>query len=60
MRLPRPPWLQVALRWALQSGLVVLPRSANKERIAQNLALWDFTLSGEHMQRIAKLRRQHG
>jgi diketogulonate reductase-like aldo/keto reductase len=36
---------QVVLRWALQKGQVVIPRSSNKERMAQNLRLWEFELS---------------
>ncbi|EFJ52853.1 hypothetical protein VOLCADRAFT_55182 [Volvox carteri f. nagariensis] len=47
---------QVALRWALQQGLVVLPRSSNQERIRQNLQLYDWGLTAEHMRRIAQLR----
>lgn len=40
---------QVLLRWGLQSGLVVLPKSTRAERLAENLAVFDFTLSPEHM-----------
>lgn len=51
---------QVALRWALQQGLVVLPRSSNRERIAQNLALYDWRLSPEQMLEVAALRPSDG
>jgi len=35
---------QVVLRWHVQNGLVVIPKSADPERMAQNLALFDFEL----------------
>jgi diketogulonate reductase-like aldo/keto reductase len=40
---------QVLLRWGLQSELVVLPKSTRPARLAENLAVFDFTLSPEHM-----------
>lgn len=40
---------QVLLRWGLQQGLVVLPKSTRPERIRENLALFDFELSDRHM-----------
>lgn len=40
---------QVLLRWGLQSGLVVLPKSTRPERLAENLAVFDFILAPEHM-----------
>ncbi len=40
---------QVALRWALQHDLVVIPKSTNKERIFENANLYDFALSAEDM-----------
>ena len=46
---------QVALRWNVQRGVTVIPKSVHKERMEQNLAIWDFTLSGEDMAEIAKL-----
>ncbi|KAG2439469.1 hypothetical protein HXX76_004823 [Chlamydomonas incerta] len=46
---------QVALRWALQQGLVVLPRSSNRGRIAQNLQLYDWSLTPDQMRRIEAL-----
>ena len=52
---------QIALRWAIQHGNVVpIPRSSNPQRIAQNLAVFDFTLDDDEMQRIAGLRRGDG
>lgn len=46
---------QVILKWHLQQGHVVLPKSSNATRIAQNLDLFDFTLDEEQMARITAL-----
>ena len=46
---------QVALRWNVQRGVTVIPKSVHKERMEQNIDIWDFTLSGEDMAEIAKL-----
>lgn len=46
---------QVALRWNVQRGVTVIPKSVHKERMEQNLDIWDFQLSGEDMVQIAKL-----
>jgi diketogulonate reductase-like aldo/keto reductase len=40
---------QVLIRWALQKGLIVLPKSAHADRIAANANVFDFTLTDEHM-----------
>jgi methylglyoxal/glyoxal reductase len=40
---------QVLLRWALQHGTVPLPKSSNPKRMAENLQIFDFTLSDAHM-----------
>jgi 2,5-diketo-D-gluconate reductase A len=40
---------QVLIRWSLQLGNVVVPRSANPERIAGNIDVFDFELAAEHM-----------
>ncbi len=40
---------QVLLRWGIESGLVVLPKSTRPERLAENLAVQDFALSPEQM-----------
>ena len=50
---------QVALRWNVQSGVVVIPKSVHKERIEQNMNIWDFQLSDEDMAEIAKLDIGH-
>ncbi|OPL11351.1 MAG: glyoxal reductase [delta proteobacterium MLS_D] len=44
---------QVALRWALQAGFVVIPKSVHRERILENAAVFDFELSDADMERIA-------
>lgn len=46
---------QVALRWNVQRGVVIIPKSIHKERIEENLNIWDFTLSKEDMAAIAGL-----
>ena len=49
---------QVLLRWALQKGTVVLPKSANRERIAENIAVFEFELSPADMQALDALNAQ--
>ena len=46
---------QVALRYLLQRGVIVIPKSVHKERMAQNLQLFDFTLTDAEMTEILKL-----
>lgn len=46
---------QVALRYLLQRGVIVIPKSVHKERMAQNLQLFDFTLTDAEMAEILKL-----
>jgi diketogulonate reductase-like aldo/keto reductase len=46
---------QVVLRWHVQSGFIVIPKSVNPGRIAENIALFDFELSAEEMQSIEQL-----
>lgn len=49
---------QVALRWQLQhKDCAPLPRSSNPGRIAENLAVFDFTLDASEMRRISGLKR---
>ena len=50
---------QVALRWNIQRGVVVIPKSVHKDRIEQNINVWDFSLSDEDMAEIAKLDLGH-
>lgn len=53
-RLGRSP-AQVILRWHVQIGASVIPRSSNPARIRDNAALWDFALSAEDMAAIAAM-----
>ncbi|WP_367566226.1 aldo/keto reductase [Lacrimispora sp.] len=46
---------QVMLRWNIQRGVIVLPKSTHKERMEQNLDVFDFALTDEDMAEIAKL-----
>ena len=43
------------LRWNVQRGVVVIPKSTHRERIVENLDIWDFSLSGEEMRQIDAL-----
>ncbi len=52
---------QVALRWLIQKGIVApIPRSSNPARMADNIAVFDFSLSDEEMKRIDALKRPDG
>ncbi len=46
---------QVMLRWNIQRGVIVLPKSTHKERMIQNLDVFDFALSDDDMTAIAGL-----
>lgn len=46
---------QVMLRWNVQRGVVVIPKSTHIERIKENMDIWDFTLSEEEMHQISSL-----
>ena len=50
---------QVALRWNVQRGVVVIPKSVHKNRMEQNIDIWDFQLSEKDMAQIAKLDLGH-
>ena len=49
---------QVALRWLTQRGIVAIPKSTHKDRMAQNFDIFDFTLSEDDMSQIATLNQQ--
>ena len=49
---------QVALRWLTQRGIVAIPKSSHKERMAQNIDIFNFSLSDDEMAQIAQ-RNQH-
>lgn len=46
---------QVMLRWNVQRGVVVIPKSTHKERIRENFNIWDFVLTDEEMRQINSL-----
>ncbi|XP_043555046.1 aldo-keto reductase family 1 member A1-B [Chiloscyllium plagiosum] len=48
---------QVMLRWQVQRGVVAIPKSVNPARIAQNLQVFDFSLTEDEMKRIGTLNR---
>lgn len=46
---------QILIRWALQHNLVVIPKSADPDRIRENADVFDFTIADEHMERLDDL-----
>ena len=46
---------QVALRWLLQRGVIIIPKSTHKERMAENINIFDFELTAEDMAQIQTL-----
>jgi D-xylose reductase len=48
---------QIALRWGVQRGCAVIPKTASPARLAENLALFDFTLTAAEMTAIDALDR---
>ena len=48
---------QVALRWLTQRGIVAIPKSSHKERMAQNLDIFDFSLTDDEMAQIATMNQ---
>lgn len=51
---------QVILRWHVEQGLIVIPKSVNPERMAENIAIFDFELDEEDGRAIAGLDREDG
>jgi diketogulonate reductase-like aldo/keto reductase len=58
-RVGRTP-AQVLLRWGLQLGAVVIPKSTHRERIEENAQIFDFTLLDEYMAALDELDRTGG
>ncbi|HPR88544.1 MAG TPA: aldo/keto reductase [bacterium] len=46
---------QVVLRWVIQRGVIVLAKSVRKERMSENLAIFDFELSADDIEQISQL-----
>lgn len=46
---------QVALKWNVQRGVVIIPKSTHIERMEQNMDIWDFELSNDEMAKITAL-----
>ena len=46
---------QIVLRWLVQRGVIAIPKSVRPDRMAENIAVFDFTLSGDEMARIVTL-----
>jgi 2,5-diketo-D-gluconate reductase A len=51
---------QVLLRWCLQHGVPVIPKSTHRDRIRENAQIFDFTLSGQDMAALDALDRTRG
>lgn len=50
-------YAQIMLRWCVQKGLIVLPKSVTPSRIQENIAIFDFELSHEDMKYLSTLDR---
>ena len=55
-RLDRTP-AQIVLRWGVQRGTAIIPKTSRRERLGENLSLFDFSLSDEEMSAISALNR---
>lgn len=51
---------QVSLRWLVQQGIVVIPRTSKPQRLAENLAIFEFELTAAEMNQIATLAHPKG
>ena len=49
--------VQILIRWHLQKGNIVLPRSINPEHIKDNFNVFDFEISNEDMEKISSLKK---
>ena len=46
---------RVVIRWNVQRGVAVIPKSVKKERIIENFNIWDFALTEDEMEQIVQL-----
>jgi len=46
---------QIILRWNVQRGVTVIPKSTHQNRIEENLSIWDFSLTDAEMAQISSL-----
>lgn len=53
------PFCQVLLRWAVQQGIPVLPKSSNPDRIRGNAMIFDFSISDLDMEKLSALDLNH-
>ena len=51
--------LQIALRWLLEQGVSMVVKSFNKERLQQNLEIFDWKLTEEERQKISKIPQKN-
>jgi diketogulonate reductase-like aldo/keto reductase len=51
---------QICLRFLVQQDIVVIPRTSKVERLSENAAIFDFTLSDDEMREISKLGSRDG
>jgi diketogulonate reductase-like aldo/keto reductase len=51
---------QVTLRWLLQQGIIIIPRTSKVERAKENFAVFDFELSADDMTALSGLTRPDG
>lgn len=49
---------QIILRWHIQRGIVVIPKSTHKTRMVENLSIFDFSLEQTDMDRISALDKK--
>ena len=50
---------QIALKWNAQRGVSIIPKSVHRERMEQNIDIWDFTLTEEDMKKVDALDLGH-
>ena len=51
---------QVVIRWHLDLGLIVIPKSSNPQRLRENLDVFDFCLDGDDLDQLEALDREDG